>query len=164
MQGNIVLIGMPGCGKSTLGVLLAKLLCKRFCDVDLLIQGRLGCSLQSYINEHGCAAFLRQEAEVLLDMHPENTVIATGGSAPLTEAGARRLRELGTVVFLDLPYTEIERRVTNLADRGIALEKGQTLRDVYEQRRPIYLALADKTVTLLGDDIARSAMALAKLL
>lgn len=164
MQNNVILIGMPGCGKSTLGVLLAKLSCRDFCDVDLLIQKRIGCSLQQYINEHGCRDFLEQEASTLLDLNVKNTVIATGGSAPLTEHGAKRIKELGKVVFLDLPYPEIERRVTNLAERGIALEKGQTLRDIFEERRPVYLALADLTVTLTGGDIAADATALSKLL
>jgi shikimate kinase len=164
MQSNVNLIGMPGCGKSTLGVLLAKLTCRDFCDVDLLIQKRIGCSLQQYINEHGCREFLAQEANTLLDLDVQNAVIATGGSAPLTEDGARRIKELGKVVFLDLPYPEIERRVTNLSERGIALEKGQTLRDVFEERRPIYLSLADLTVTLTGGDIATDAVALSKLL
>ena len=163
-QNNIVLIGMPGCGKSTLGVVLAKLLCMDFVDVDLLIQKRIGMPLQTYIDRFGTAAFLQAEAETVLHLRAENAVIATGGSAPLTAAGAKRLAELGEVVFLDLPLTEIEKRVTNLATRGIAMTAGETLADVYRYRHPFYEAIADRTVTLPCTDIAASAMRLAEML
>ena len=163
-NGNIVLIGMPGCGKSTLGVVLAKLLCKDFVDVDLLIQRRVGMGLQAYIDRFGTEAFLRAEEQTLLDLDAENAVIATGGSAPLLERGAARLRELGEVVWLDLPLPEIERRVTNLESRGIAMKKGETLADVYAYRAPYYAAAADRRITLDGADIASGAMHLAELL
>lgn len=163
-KSNIVLIGMPGCGKSTLGVVLAKLLCKDFVDVDLLIQRRVGMGLQEYIDRFGVRAFLRAEAETLCDLDVQNAVIATGGSAPLLKEGAARLRELGEVVWLDLPLTEIERRVTNLGSRGIAMEKGQTLSDVYAQRTPCYAAIADRRVRLDSADVATGAMHLADLL
>lgn len=163
-KSNVVLIGMPGCGKSTLGVVLAKLLCKDFVDVDLLIQRRVGMGLQEYIDRFGVDAFLRAEADALLDLNVENAVIATGGSAPLLERGAARLCELGEVVWLDLPLSEIERRVTNLGSRGIAMEKGETLADIYAQRTPYYQAIADRHVRLDSTDIATAAMHLSELL
>ena len=159
---NVVLIGMPGCGKSTLGVLLAKLCCKDFADVDLLIQKRIGTSLQTYIDQHGTEAFLEVEADTLAALETENTVIATGGSAPLTARGAKRLKELGPVVYLCLPYEEIERRITNPTTRGIAMRKGQTLRGVYAARCPIYEALADLVFEPNATDIAQTAMDLAE--
>lgn len=161
---NIVLVGMPGSGKSTLGVVLAKLLCMDFTDVDLLIQKQIGMPLQTYIDQKGVDAFLAKEAEVLLTLHATNAVIATGGSAPLTQLGAKRLKELGRVVFLDLPYPEIERRITNLQSRGVAMRAGETLRDVYNYRLPYYRAIADVTVSLCTTDIAASATLLAKTL
>lgn len=163
-KSNIVLIGMPGCGKSTLGVVLAKLLCKDFVDVDLLIQRRVGMGLQEYIDRFGVDAFLRAEADALLDLDVENAVIATGGSAPLLRDGAARLCALGEVVWLDLPLSEIERRVTNLGSRGIAMRAGETLSDIYAQRTPYYAAIADRRVQLDSTDIATGAMRLAALL
>lgn len=163
-RNNIVLIGMPGCGKSTLGVLLAKLLCKDFADVDLLIQKRIGMSLQQYIDEKGVDAFLKAEADALEAIDVTNTVIATGGSAPLTARGAARLKALGKVVYLCLPYAEIEQRVTNLATRGIAMQKGETLQDVYNARCPIYHDLADFVFTPACGDIAKTAMSLCEIL
>ena len=163
-KSNVVLIGMPGCGKSTLGVVLAKLLCMDFVDVDLLIQRRVGMGLQEYIDQFGVDAFLRAEADTLLALDVQNAVIATGGSAPLLKEGADRLRELGEVGWLDLPLSEIERRVTNLGSRGIAMREGETLAHVYAQRTPRYQAVADRRVTLDGTDIATGAMRLADLL
>ena len=165
MRGNnIVLIGMPGCGKSTLGVVLAKLLCMDFVDVDLLIQQRVGMGLQDYIDRFGTDAFLRVEAQVLAALDVTNTVIATGGSAPLHPVGAARLQELGEVVWLDLPLSEIEKRVTNLSTRGIAMRAGETLADVYAYRTPYYEALCDRRIELEGTDIAAGALLLRDLL
>lgn len=163
-KNNVVLIGMPGCGKSTLGVVLAKLLCMDFVDVDLLIQRRVGMGLQEYIDRFGVDAFLRAEAETLLALDVENAVIATGGSAPLLKEGADRLRLLGEVVWLDLPLLEIERRVTNLGSRGIAMRAGETLADVYAYRTPYYQAIADQRIVLESADVAAGAMRLADLL
>ena len=160
-RGNIVLIGMPGCGKSTLGVVAAKMLCMDFLDVDLLIQKRCGMSLQSYIDTYGVDAFLELEADTLSDIDCENTVISTGGSAPLTERGAKTLSSLGRVVYISLPCEEIERRVKNIATRGIAMRKGETLRDIYNQRTPIYERLAEVTLKIASKDIYKNSRALA---
>ncbi|MBQ8140095.1 MAG: shikimate kinase [Clostridia bacterium] len=153
---NIVLIGMPGCGKSTLGIVAAKMLCMDFLDVDLIIQKNIGTSLQEYIDRFGVEAFLEKEADTVLTLNCENTVIATGGSAVLKERAAERLRSLGKMVYIKLPIEEIERRVTNLHSRGVAMNAGQTLRDVYELRRPIYEKYADLSVDVSGNDIAEN--------
>ncbi|MBE6691090.1 MAG: shikimate kinase [Ruminococcaceae bacterium] len=161
---NIILIGMPGCGKSTLGVLLAKLLCKDFLDADLVIQRQIGMPLQQYIDQKGVDAFLAAEADVICGLQAENTVIATGGSAPLLPCAARKLKELGSVVFLDLPCPEIEKRIHDLATRGIAMQPGETLSDIYESRRPLYLKLADLIFVPNSSDIAQTAIRLAEAL
>ncbi len=164
MNNNIILIGMPGCGKSTLGIVLAKILCMDFCDVDLIIQKKISGSLQDYINSFGVDRFLTLEGQTISELDCQNTVIATGGSAVLTEQGANRLRELGRIVYLRLPIDEIERRVTNLNHRGVAMREGQSLRDVYEYRAPIYEKYADITVDLGKNDIALNCKMLADML
>lgn len=158
---NVVLIGMPGCGKSTLGIVVAKMLCMDFLDVDLLIQKKIGMSLQEYIDRNGVDAFLEVEADTLEEIECENTIISTGGSAPLTERGAKTLAALGKVVYISLPCEEIERRVKNLATRGIAMRKGETLRDIYTQRAPIYERCADVTVNITSRDISKNCRDLA---
>lgn len=164
MKDNVVFIGMPGCGKSTLGIVVAKMLCMDFLDVDLLIQKRIGMSLQEYIDRYGVDDFLRTEADVLLSLDCENTLISTGGSAVLVERAARYLCELGRVVYLRLPYEDIERRVTNLSRRGVAMREGESLRDIYEYRSPIYEKYASLTVDLSNKDIASNCLALADIL
>ena len=155
-ENNIVLIGMPGCGKSTLGVVLAKMLCADFLDLDLLIQKKIGMTLQEYIDKNGVDAFLELEADVALALECANTVVATGGSAVLKERAAEHLRELGTTVYISLPLDEIERRITDLSSRGVAMSRGETLRDVYEKRLPIYEKYADVKVDIGGETIAAS--------
>ena len=158
---NIVLIGMPGCGKSTLGIVVAKMLCMDFLDVDLLIQRKIRMSLQAYIDRYGVDAFLEVEADTLEEIECENTIISTGGSAPLTERGRATLSRLGRVVSICLPCEEIERRVKNVASRGIAMRKGETLSDIYAQRTPIYEKCADVTVDIASGDIAQNCHILA---
>lgn len=144
MKGNnIILIGMPGCGKSTVGVLLAKTLLKGFCDTDLLIQEREGTELYKIIGERGTAEFARIENEVVASVKASNCVIATGGSVIFGEDAMKNLKELGTVVYIKLPLAEIERRVKNITTRGIVMEPGETLASVYDQRTPLYEKYAD---------------------
>lgn len=157
---NLVLIGMPGCGKSTVGVVLAKILGWDFVDVDLVIQKRSGKRLQEIIRERGNEGFLEVEADAVESLHCANTVIATGGSAVLNPRGLAHLRELGQLVYLCHPYEEIARRIPNLETRGITLAQGQTLRDLYDYRTPIYEAAADVTVNAERYTIEETARAI----
>ncbi len=119
---NLILIGMPGCGKSTVGVLCAKALGMPFLDTDLVLQSRSGRLLQSLVNELGTEGFLRLEEEVILGIACESTVLATGGSVALEDRAIAHLRRTGVSVYLRLPYAEIEHRLRNIAPRGIAME------------------------------------------
>ncbi len=142
-MANVVLIGMPGCGKSTIGVLLAKALKMNFLDTDAAFQNRQGRRLQEIIDEAGIDAFLQMEEECVLAIDVKNTVIATGGSVVYGEKAMRHLHEHGIVVYLKLPYDEIEKRLSNLDSRGVTLRQGQTLRDLYNERIPLYEKEAD---------------------
>ena len=143
---NVSLIGMPGSGKSTVGVLLAKELGFSFVDTDLLIQRQEGALLQSVLDRLGNARFLDTEAEVIASLDCKNTVIAPGGSAVLRELGARHLKKLGPVIYLKIPCASLEKRLRNLATRGVTLEPGQTLEDLYNAREPFYEKYADVVV------------------
>ena len=143
---NIILTGMPGSGKSTIGVLLAKALGMGFLDVDLIIQEREGALLQEILDRRGTAAFLEAEEQAVLTLDCRHTVIAPGGSAMCREGAARHLSGLGPVVYLNVPLEELERRIRNLSQRGIAMEPGQTLADVLALRDPLYRKYADLIV------------------
>ena len=159
MNDNITLIGMPGSGKSTAGVLLAKLLGYQFLDVDLLIQQREGQMLQEILDARGTQGFLDLEAEAVRSLVCTRHVIAPGGSAVCREAAARHLQALGPLVYLRVPLEELERRVKNLSTRGIALEPGQTLADVLAYRAPLYERYASLTVDCLpGQELAETAI------
>ena len=146
MHKNIVLIGMPGCGKSTIGVVLAKVLGMGFSDMDLLVQQRGGKKLQEILNTDGLDAFLKIEEETILSVSGENMVLSTGGSAVLSEKAMAHLKSLGIVVYLKVPYKILLRRIRNMATRGIACMPGQTLADIYEYRTPLYEKYADITI------------------
>jgi shikimate kinase len=150
MKPNIVLIGMPGAGKSTVGVVLAKTLGKAFVDTDLLIQQAERRLLQQIIQTDGVAAFLAAEERVVLQMAVTNAVIATGGSVVYSRAIMAYLKQIGMVIYLQLPFTEIERRITNMTSRGIAIGAGQQLSDLYRERTPLYERYADLTVDCSG--------------
>lgn len=145
-MNNIVLIGMPGAGKSTLGVLLAKRMNRNFTDTDLLIQQAAGRKLQEIIDEDGLDAFNRLERDIICAFRTEETVIATGGSAVLDDAAAKHLKTLGPVIYLEVPKEELFPRLTNLSTRGIAMKPGETMEDVFAYREPIYKRWADATV------------------
>jgi shikimate kinase len=147
---NVVLIGMPGAGKSTVGVLLAKALGLSFVDTDLLLQEREGRLLQEVIDVEGVDEFLRREEAVILGLEARGAVIATGGSAIYGPAAMARLRRAGTVVYLQVALAEIERRVRNMGNRGIAVERGRTLADLYAERVPLYEKFADLTFDCSG--------------
>lgn len=140
---NVVLIGMPGAGKSTVGVLLAKSLGMAFEDTDLLIQQQDGRRLQSIIAEDGVQRFLEIEANVVEALQLKNTVIATGGSVVYSDRAMHHLKEDGLVIYLRLEYKELEKRITNMATRGIAIGSHQTLYSLYCERIPLYEKYAD---------------------
>lgn len=143
---NIVLIGMPSCGKSVTGVVLAKILNKKYIDGDLLIQEKTGRGLQDIINNDGIDAFKKIEEEVLLSIDVENAVIATGGSAVYYESVMKHLSENGIVVYIDVPIEDLKKRLKNIKTRGVAMGKGQTLDDLYNMRKPLYEKYAEITV------------------
>ena len=144
---NITLIGMPGSGKSSVGRSLAQRLGYRFLDVDpLIVRAHGAATLQKVLDRLGNEGFLDAEAEVISSLSCENTILAPGGSAVLREKGALRLKELGPVVYLELPCEVLERRLWNLESRGVTLAPGQTIQDLYAQRRPFYEKYADLTV------------------
>lgn len=143
---NIILIGMPGCGKSTLGVLLAKELGFHFTDTDLVIQEREQRLLQNILDHDGLEALLQAEERAILSLCCRNTVIATGGSAVFSERSMNHLKNGGKCVYLKLSLKEITRRIHNFSTRGIACKAGMTLADIYEQRVPLYEKYADLTI------------------
>ena len=143
---NIVLIGMPGAGKSTTGVVLAKTLGMAFVDTDLLIQSSQKKQLQQIIDEAGPEAFLQIENDVIAGLETENTVIATGGSVIFGAEAMKRLKAGGVTLYIELPLEEILRRLRNIKTRGIAMPQGTTLEDVYRQRIPLYEQFADITI------------------
>jgi shikimate kinase len=150
---NIVLIGMPGAGKSTVGVVLAKSLGMQFIDTDILIQERTGRMLQAILDEDGPDAFGRIEEETVLSLYAEHAVIATGGSVVCSEAAMAHLKAGGVVVYLEVSYDEMERRLKNITTRGIVLLPGQSLRGMYDERVPLYEWYADLTVASSGEDL-----------
>ena len=154
---NVILIGMPGSGKSTVGVVLAKKLGYRFIDSDLVIQEKYGKLLYQLIEERGEAGFLMLENEINASIPAEGAVIATGGSAVDGKEAMRHFREIGQIVYLKLPFEELEQRLGDLHERGVVLKKGYTLRDLYEERIPLYEKYADITIACEGKDI-RSVM------
>ena len=147
---NFVLIGMPACGKSTIGVVLAKTAGMNFIDTDLLIQQRENMILQDILDARGSEAFLEIEESVLCGISDENVVISTGGSAVYSEAAMTHLKEIGKIIYLSLPLEEIKARLNNIKTRGIAMEAGQTLEDLYEKRIPLYKKYADITIAAEG--------------
>lgn len=143
MKNNIVLIGMPGAGKSTIGVLLAKSINYQFIDTDLIIQSQNGSKLYEIINEKGIDEFLKIENDTLAGVNVEKSVIATGGSAIFGEEAMTHLKSIGYIVYIRLSCEEIERRINNIKTRGIAMSKGKTISDIYGDRTPLYEKYAD---------------------
>lgn len=145
-KGNIILIGMPGAGKSTVGVVLAKRRGCRFLDSDLLIQDRYDALLYELIAEYGLEGFLKMEEEVNASIEARSTVIATGGSVIYGQAAMEHFREMGKIVYLRLSCEAIRERLGDLNERGVVLKKGQTLEELYGERIPLYEKYADVTV------------------
>lgn len=153
MKSNIVLTGMPGAGKSTVGVVLAKRLGYRFVDSDLVIQERYGKLLHELIEENGVEGFWRIENEVNASLRLERSVIATGGSVIYGAEAMEHLRSIGSVVYLKLPLREVKERLGDLEARGVTLRPGQTVEDLYEERIPLYEKYAHIVVDCAGKQI-----------
>ncbi len=152
---NVILIGMPGAGKSTVGVLLAKALSRDFIDTDLVIQARAGRRLQEILDSEGLEAFRAIEESAVLSLAPRGCVVATGGSVVYSEAAMRHLKRRGVAVYLALPVEALRARLANLATRGVAMAPGLTLESLFEEREPLYRRHADATVDCRGLDHER---------
>ena len=143
MKDNIVLIGMPGVGKSTVGVILAKMIGYQFIDADLLIQKQEGKLLHEIIAEKGTDGFIEIEERVNASIEASHTIIATGGSVVYGKKAMEHLSRIGTVVYLKVPYDTLEKRLEDIKGRGVVLKEGQTLRILYDERTPLYEKYAD---------------------
>ena len=140
---NVVLIGMPGCGKSTCGVLAAKALCKRFVDTDLVIQERERMPLQGIINEKGNGYFAVAEERAVCALKAENAVIATGGSVVYSERAMAHLKEGAAIIYLRISFDTMTRRISNMTSRGILLREGESIDAMYKERSFLYEKYAD---------------------
>ena len=151
-KSNIVLIGMPGAGKSTLGVVLAKILGMDFVDGDILIQNQAGNTLQKIIDAQGVDGFLQVENDVLAAVDVQNTVISTGGSAIYSDEAMRHLTDIGTVVYMDVSLEELRSRLGSLHERGVVMRKGvsMSLDEIFEERGPLYRKYAEVTLQTDG--------------
>lgn len=150
---NVVLIGMPGAGKSTVGVVLAKALAKNYIDTDIVIQQQEGNKLHEIIDNRGLEYFLKVEEMHIINLTIEDCVIATGGSVVYSSHAMEYLKSIATVIYLKLNYEEIERRLKDITTRGIAMEKGVSLRDLYIERIPLYEKYADTTIHCDGKKV-----------
>ena len=161
MKNNIVLIGMPGAGKSTVGVVLAKVVGHKFVDSDLVIQETYGKLLHELITEHGLEGFLEIENQVNAGLNTEKSIIATGGSVIYGKEAMEHLKEIGLVVYLKLSLESIADRLGDLKQRGVALKEGWGLKELYEERVPLYEKYADlimdcedKSIRQITEEIA----------
>ena len=161
-KGNIILIGMPTSGKSTVGVILAKILGMDFVDTDLLIQKQSGKKLKEILAEDGLEAFLEIEEKACLSVDTECAVIATGGSAVYGRKAMEHFRQIGRIVYLDIDYEMLSGRLHNVRNRGVVLKPGQSIRDLYEERVPLYETYADLTVSERGRDMEETVQAVLK--
>lgn len=151
-MNNLILIGMPGAGKSTVGVILAKALRMNYIDTDLVIQDRSGRLLQEIIDKDGPDEFKRVEEATVLSLYPRNAVIATGGSVVFSERVMECLKREGIVIYLKISFPEMTRRLRNITTRGIVLVPGQSLREMFDERIPLYERYADLTIDCSDQD------------
>ncbi len=156
MKNNIVLIGMPGVGKSTVGVILAKILGYKFVDTDIVIQQEEGKLLREIISECGIDGFLETENRICTRLEAENSVIATGGSVVYGSEAMEHLSEIGTVVYLKLDFETLRERLGNIRNRGVVIRRGQTLESLFEERSPLYEKYADIVIDENGCDIEKT--------
>ena len=154
---NIILTGMPSCGKSTLGRMLAKELGYDFIDTDDVIIQRNGCPLKDILDNEGLDGFIRREEEAICSVDVRRTVIATGGSAVYSPKAMEHLKSLGRIVYICLDYKEVERRLGDLHERGVAIAPGKTLRDLFDERTPLYNKYANLVISVQsGNSIRQS--------
>lgn len=158
---NIILIGLPGVGKSTAGVVLAKITGKQFVDSDLVIQQREGRLLKDIIADEGVDGFIEIENQINASLSVENSIVATGGSVVYGEQAMQHLKEIGTVVYLKVGFDVIESRLKDIRGRGVVLREGQTLFDLYEERVCLYEKYADVIVDETGLSIEETVEAIA---
>ena len=156
MKDNIVFIGMPGAGKSTAGVILAKVLGYQFVDADLVIQEEEGKRLHEIIEEVGTDGFIEVENRVNASLTAEHSVIATGGSVVYGTEAMEHLKAIGTVIYLKLPYEVVRKRLSDIKGRGVVLKDGQTLKDLYGERVLLYEKYADIIVDELGRNVEQT--------
>ena len=155
-KDNIVLIGMPGVGKSTVGVILAKVLGFQFVDADLVIQEKEGKLLREIIAEEGPDGFIAVENRINIEIESHHSVIATGGSVVYGKEAMEHLRQIGTVIYLKLDYADISRRLSDIKGRGVVLKDGQTLKDLYDERVVLYEKYADITIAEDGLNVEQT--------
>lgn len=153
---NIVLIGMPGVGKSTIGVILAKVLGYSFLDADLLIQEQEGKLLREIIEEKGTDGFIEVENRVNASIRADRAIIATGGSVVYGKEAMEHLKEIGRVVYLKVSYAILEKRLADIKGRGVVLKEGQTLETLFEERSKLYEQYADIEVSEEGLDVEQT--------
>lgn len=153
---NIILIGMPGAGKSTLGVILAKVMGYHFIDADIEIQRRYGKLLKDLIEDEGVEGFLKIEDDVNSDINIERAVIATGGSAVYGKNAMEHYKSTGKIVYLKLEYNELLKRLGDIKNRGVVLKENQTLVDLYHERTVLYEKYADIIIDETGLDIEQT--------
>ncbi len=163
-MSNIVLIGMPGCGKSTVGVILAKTFGIGFVDTDLIIQQREKRLLQDIIDTDGIENFLDIEAESVKTLDCDNSVVATGGSVVFREDAVKHLKKNGKIFFLNVSLSEIKNRLDNISTRGVAAEKSQTIEDIFDERYPLYIKYADYVLDLENSNVEQTVEKISDLL
>ena len=157
-MSNIVLIGMPGSGKSTCGVVAAKMLLKNFFDTDLLIQNIENSALQDIINNKGNDYFERAEESAVLSLDINGTVIATGGSVVYSDKAMEHLKKLGKIIYLHISYEDMCQRISNLSTRGVLIKNGETLKDMYDERLPLYEKWADAVIDCSNSSVEQTAI------
>ena len=156
MKSNIVLIGMPAVGKSTVGVILAKILGYRFIDTDIVIQEKEDRLLRDIIASEGVEGFIETENRIISSLKAEKSVIATGGSVVYGRKAMKHLSEIGTVIYLKLDYSKLKYRLGNIKNRGVVIRKGQRLSELYNERCPLYESYADIIIDENGRSIEKT--------